>query len=267
MADLLCEVDNNASIRKSSPPPIKKHKSENLRKVRVLSPPLSDAKPARQKSTFADDGYLSETPPIEARLEQDDDSMRLILDMDEDAPPQSDSVLPSSPTAKAVERKPLVRTKPEDEDVDDPMEVVPVVGHSGIASASVNISASRPTRSLKKTVYPSPESSSPTRPAPEAVDASAWNNVTTKLNVLSSSPATETASHGKLQSQDVLEDDGSLRIFWMDYTEVNGSLCLFGKIKNRTNGKYASCFVKVDNILRKLYFLPREYRHRKCFIR
>jgi hypothetical protein len=34
-------------------------------------------------------------------------------------------------------------------------------------------------------------------------------------------------------AQDVVEDDGSLRIFWLDYTEVNGSLCLFGKVKNK----------------------------------
>ncbi len=89
----------------------------------------------------------------------------------------------------------------------------------------------------------------------------AVENVTEKLNILSSPPA-ETASAGKLDSKDALEDDGTLRFFWTDYTEVNGSLCLFGKVKNRSNGSYVSCFVKVDNILRKLYFLPREYRQR-----
>ena len=43
--------------------------------------------------------------------------------------------------------------------------------------------------------------------------------------------------------------------------EINGSLCLFGKVKDKSTGKYVSCFVKIDNILRKLFFLPREYRH------
>jgi DNA polymerase alpha subunit A len=64
-----------------------------------------------------------------------------------------------------------------------------------------------------------------------------------------------------MRSEDVLEEDGSLRMFWMDYTEINGSLCLFGKVKDRSTGNYVSCFTKIDNIMRKLYFLPREHRH------
>lgn len=51
-------------------------------------------------------------------------------------------------------------------------------------------------------------------------------------------------------------------MFWTDYTEVNGSLCLFGKVKNRSTGDFVSCFLKVDNILRKLFFLPRGKRYR-----
>lgn len=260
MADLLCEVDHNSAVRKDSPP-VKRMKSDAKRKVRILSPPLLNAK-HRQKPALADEGYLPETPPAETRLaEDDDDDMRLVSDVDEVGLLQNSSTLPSSPTAMAVERRGLP-SKANEDDVDDLMEVAPVLGHSGMTSASVNISASRPSRSLKKAAYPSPESSSPPRPAPEAIDASAWNDVTTKLNVLSS-PATETVAHGKLRPQDVLEEDGGLRMFWLDYTEVNGSLCLFGKIKNKNSGKYVSCFVKVDNILRKLYFLPRERRHRQ----
>ena len=85
--------------------------------------------------------------------------------------------------------------------------------------------------------------------------------MTSKLNVLNS-PASETVTIGKLASQDALEEDGSLRFFWFDYTEINGSLLLFGKVKNKKNDTYVSCFVKVDGILRKLFFLPREARHR-----
>jgi DNA polymerase alpha subunit A len=51
-------------------------------------------------------------------------------------------------------------------------------------------------------------------------------------------------------------------MFWTDYSEVNGSLCLFGKVQDKKTGSFVSCFVKVDNILRKLFFLPREYRQR-----
>ena len=51
-------------------------------------------------------------------------------------------------------------------------------------------------------------------------------------------------------------------MFWLDYLEVNGCLCLFGKVKSKSTGQYVSAFVKIDNILRKLYFLPREFRFR-----
>jgi DNA polymerase alpha subunit A len=132
-----------------------------------------------------------------------------------------------------------------------------------IITASVNLNGTRPVPKIKKVeAYPSPVSSSPTRPPAHDVDASAWNDVTDKLNVVNSSQASETMSFGKLDYNDAIEEDGSLRMFWTDYTEINGSLCLFGKVQNKKTGGFVSCFVKVDNILRKLFFLPRQY-HQK----
>ena len=64
-----------------------------------------------------------------------------------------------------------------------------------------------------------------------------------------------------MRVESAVEEDGSLHMFWTDYTEINGSLCLFGKVRDKTTGGYASCFVKIDNVFRELYFLPREYRH------
>lgn len=213
----------------------------------------------RANANVADDGYLPDTPPVEADMYDDGP----IHSMDEDGVPMSDQHLPSSPIVKAVERKSQLVVKREQADEeDDLMEISQAVGHAGRAGASVNMSGSRPAPKPKAAAYPSPESSSPTSPPVESVDASVWNDVTTKLNVLTSSPPTAT-SFGKLNPQDALEEDGSLRMFWLDYTEVNGSLCLFGKVKDRSTGAFVSCFVKVDNILRKLFFLPREYRQRK----
>lgn len=168
-----------------------------------------------------------------------------------------DDPQPSSPVAKAVERKSNVNVKVE-EDEDDMMEVAQA---DGIVTESVNMSGTRPVTKIKAEAYPSPASSSPTR-APQHVDASSWTDVTDKLNVMNSSQASETMSFGKLDHNEAIEEDGSLRMFWTDYTEVNGSLCLFGKVQNKTNGSFVSCFVKVDNILRKLFFLPRQYRQR-----
>jgi DNA polymerase alpha subunit A len=181
--------------------------------------------------------------------------------MDDDDIPMSDPHLPSSPITKAVQRKNISLVKTKQEDDEEFLEVAQAIGHSDIPAVSVNKSGSRPAPKLKKPEYPTPGSSSPAKEL-DAIDPSSWNDVTTRLSILSS-PASQTSNFGKLQAQDALEDDGSLRMFWLDYVEANGSLCLFGKVKNKASGGYSSCFVKVDNILRKLYFLPREYRQRK----
>ena len=253
MADLLGEVDTNIPSRL----PLKIIKTD-ARKVRLLSPPMENrsSRPSKLK-TETELGKLVITPPAELVY---DDRNDMTEDFGEDDM-VLDNPLQSSPIQKAVERKGHNSTKVEDED--DEMDVAQPIGDKNANTASVNISGSRPPPKLPKpdpSSYPTPESSSPTRPVDDGLDPSTWNDINLKLNVLSS-PATLTANPGKLRSQDAIEDDGSLRFFWTDYTEVNGSLCLFGKVKDRSSGGlYVSAFVKVDNILRKLFFLPRVYK-------
>jgi DNA polymerase alpha subunit A len=255
MADMLVEVDRNLP-RRAVPRVVK---TEARRKIRVLSPPVSsENRPSASKKKRMNDSdtYMPDTPPAEDAFGNDDGYMPT---MDDDIP-MSDPPIQSSPVAKAVERKaqPTVKVEEEEEDL---MEVAQPIGHAGVKSASINIAGSRPVPKIKKTDYPTPASSSPAGPSTSAVDASSWNEVTNQLNV-TSSPAPTTTNVGKLKPEQALEEDGSLRMFWIDYVEIHGSLCLFGKVKDKTTGNYASCFVKVDNILRKLYFLPREYRQK-----
>ena len=255
MADLLGEVDTNIPSRL----PVKAIKTEARRKVRVLSPPMEyrSSRPLKM-NTGTEGGQLFPTPPAESAYDDGDHDIGVFGEDDM----VMDDPLPSSPTQKAVERKGYVPTKVE-ENEDDEMEVAQANGDQNANVASVNISGSRPPTKLSKkdpSSYPTPESSSPTRPINDDVDPSIWNDVNLKLNVLSN-PANLTTNPGKLRMQDAIEDDGSLRFFWTDYTEVNGSLCLFGKVKDRSlGGLYVSAFVKVDNILRKLFFLPRVYK-------
>ena len=259
MADIFKDLDTNIPSRL----PTKTVKTASRRKVRVLSPPIPQEKePQLPRANHNDPGvHLLNTPPMETTDGQDD---ALPLAFDEDDIPMSDP-LPSSPTTKLAERRGQQIIKVEDEDGDDMMEVAQVAGDHNVRTASVNISGSRPAPKIVKIQpYPSPESSSPTRPPADVVDPSTWNDVTSKLNVLSSQ-GVESASYGKIDVQSVSEADGSVRVFWTDFTEVNGSLCLFGKVKIKDKGGYASAFVKVDNILRKLFFLPRTHRHREYF--
>lgn len=196
-----------------------------------------------------------------AGIDNDDDGPLPQVDDDDDIP-MSDT-MPSSPISKAVERRASVPVKKEefdDDDDNDLMQVAEATGHHENKSNSVNMTGSRPAPKIKQEHYPTPASSSPIKPTPETVNPS-WNDVRDKLNVLNS-PGQEMKAFGKLQAQDAVEEDGSLRMFWIDFTEINGSLCLFGKVKNKRTGAFVSAFVKVDNILRKLYFLPRERRHK-----
>ncbi|PWY84647.1 DNA polymerase alpha, catalytic subunit [Aspergillus sclerotioniger CBS 115572] len=260
MADLLGEVDTNVVPHRV--PTRNIIKSETRRKVRILSPPLADR--TRREKPIRKDENSDPISPVRDQTESaldDDDGPLPDMDDDDDFP--MGDPMPSSPISKAVERKSVtvpVKVEEPDDDDNDIMEVAEVTGQNEAKATTINMAGSRPPPKLKQEDRPALASSSPTKPLPE-VDAS-WNDVRSKLNVLSSPASSEMRGFGKLRAQDVIEEDGSLRMFWLDFTEVNGSLCLFGKVKNKQNGSYASAFVKVDNILRKLYFLPREYRHK-----
>lgn len=254
MADLLGDVDVNIQPQA----PFQTIKSTSRRKTRVLSPPVSQEKKmsAPKQNDHNPVVKMLSTPPLEANYDDDDGFMG---NVDDDIFPSNDPI-PSSPTANAAERKGHGVIKVEEDD-DDLMEVAQAIGGKDSKAASVNMSGSRPaSKVVKEPAYPSPASSSPPHPPAAEVDASAWNDVTSKLNVVSSQD-TQFTSFGKLNMEDAIEKDGSLMMFWTDYTEVNGSLCLFGKVKNQKSGSFVSAFIKIDNILRKLYFLPRTLRH------
>ncbi|KAK2594219.1 DNA-directed DNA polymerase alpha catalytic subunit pol1 [Conoideocrella luteorostrata] len=252
LADLLGEVDNN--IPAPVPRPSKVERSGDRRKSRALSPAAESIQkrqkridtrlPSPPAGHFAsDDGFI---PPA-------DDDLQGTPEVPMSDPP------PSSPAARKAERKAQIKQDPEDDEDSDMMEVA----HTGaVNSPSVNMAGSRPVKKLlKQDPYPSPASSSPLKQvAQNSVDSASWSNVTEKLNVVNQ--PTETRGIGKIDHNDAIEADGSLHFFWTDYTEINGSLCLFGKVLNKKTNVYVSCFIKVDNILRKLFFLPRPQRVR-----
>lgn len=261
MADLLGEVDTN--VVSNRPPTRNIVKSEARRKVRVLSPPTLQ-KQHRENLGVGDENHVPSSPPKhQPAFNSDDDIDDGPLPAVEDDDISMGDPMPSSPISKAVERKivvPVKKEEPDEEDI-DMMDIAEATVSASTKTANINMTGSRPPPKIKKEEPTTPANSSPTKPMAELLDAS-WNDVRDKLNVLSS-PAPEMRSFGKLRAQDVVEEDGSLRFFWMDYTEINGSLCLFGKVKNKQNDSYTSAFVKIDNILRKLYFLPRDQRFKQ----
>ena len=159
MADLLGEVDANILPARSYAK--KAIKSDNRRKVRVLSPPLTETrkKPARYELPVTE---LVDTPPTQAEYSDDDGMV-----VGDDDGPMSDP-LPSSPIQKAVERKAKVQIKEEEED-EDIMDVAPAVAEEGVKTTNVNMKGSRPPPKVKQ--LPSPQSSSPQQPANLEVEA------------------------------------------------------------------------------------------------
>ncbi|KAL2146027.1 hypothetical protein VTI28DRAFT_5366 [Corynascus sepedonium] len=257
LEDLLNKVDANV------PAPIpripkKRDRSAERRKTRPLSPAREVRQPAPKKTKMID-GSASSPMASDVAMIEDDFAPPV---EDEPAAPvdviMSDPA-PSSPAAKVAERRTQIKDDTDEFDDDDVDDDMMEVAHTGaIAAASVNLSGSRQIKNITKP-DPAPASSSLARVPESAVDASSWNGINEKLNVISSSQP-ESRSLGKIDYKDAIEEDGSLNMYWTDYTEVNGSLCLFGKVLNKKTGRYVSCFVKVDNILRKLYFLPRKHR-------
>lgn len=262
LASLLGEVDQNipaAAPRHSK----KRDRSMERRRARIPSSAPEPRRPAVKRARLSD--VALPTQETDIAFIANDDGAFILMDEDEALPPPlpandvpGSDPAPSSPTVKVVERMSKLKAEAEDDEDDDMMEVA----YAGaINAASVNMSASRvPQKLVKAEAYLTPANSSPPKNDPEpAIDSSAWNEINSKLNVVSSSP-TEAKGLNKIDYKDAIEEDGSLNMFWTDYTEVNGSLCLFGKVLNKKTRSYVSCFVKVDNILRKLYFLPRQHR-------
>lgn len=54
-----------------------------------------------------------------------------------------------------------------------------------------------------------------------------------------------------------LEEDGTLRFFWLDYQEENGVVFLIGKVLDKSTGRYVSASVSIQGIQRNLFVLPR----------
>lgn len=92
-------------------------------------------------------------------------------------------------------------------------------------------------------------------------EAPSWLNVHAALTVTSDDTlGTSSPSTVKTSNISALEDDDSLRFFWLDYLEQDGKVFFIGKLKDKASGSWVSCCVTVENLERNLFVLPREKR-------
>lgn len=90
-----------------------------------------------------------------------------------------------------------------------------------------------------------------------------WLSVYDSLQVKSEDslgPQAGSSSKASSYNASVLEEDGSLRFFWLDYLEHDGRVYFIGKTLDKISKTWLSCCVTVENLQRNLFVLPRERR-------
>lgn len=100
-------------------------------------------------------------------------------------------------------------------------------------------------------------------PQPSAASKNVPSNEVSEWWASKNSPAVSTEAEEREtmgeQVEDVVSENGVLRMFWLDIVEIRdrkGKLYLIGKIKDGQNG-YKSCCVTINNLNRYLYVVPK----------
>ncbi|OLL26607.1 DNA polymerase alpha catalytic subunit [Neolecta irregularis DAH-3] len=248
MADLLGNVDDYSTSVPKRTKSLKRRiddKSHLFPRKRASSPPMRNLsilnRPTGSRTPGETKQEIHSSPPSVSNADMDY-SDGGIMDLDTD--------IPDPPT-------PLLGNSTQHIEEEEEFESKPLTGGT-ISAKTVNITSTRLGR-LKHLTIPgkTPLHDGESSPIHDTFNSREWAQVNNSLNI---SETPSTLSFGKIQSHEALEQDGSIRFFWIDYVEVNGVLGLFGKVK--TLRGYVSAFCKVEGILRNLYFLPRETRFR-----
>jgi DNA polymerase alpha subunit A len=177
---------------------------------------------------------------------------------------------------------PIIKPEPQDDD-DDEIQIRPT---RPAASASIKPNGSAVPRqrkvvnstSVKHVVKPEPVSADlkaekakptvsrgPANGKPVSAGSEHWSAVQESLLPTKSSDIAEVKAYvGSVKAENVLEQDGSLRIFWLDHMEQDGAIHLVGKTLDRATGKYVSTCVTVNGIQRNLFVKPRAKRFCEC---
>ncbi|KAK9474042.1 putative DNA polymerase alpha catalytic subunit [Dipodascopsis tothii] len=235
------ELETTAAVQAKAPKPTKAKglfadvglapKNTNVAAARRAPPPVANMPSSPSK--YQENEYYAFKPAVKTE--------------------PAEVQLPSSPTL-AAKRVRVPTLNPSDfEDDDDDLEMEIVGAASGVlAEPAVNMSAARP--EIKR----EPSAQLKSDPGYSSLDEARPRIVPP---VLMSSPSAS-MSLRKISGAEVAGPDGSIRMFWTDFCEVNGNIVLFGKAKLRGTSNYVSCMVQVQGVCRKLFFLPRKTRVR-----
>lgn len=95
------------------------------------------------------------------------------------------------------------------------------------------------------------------KPSVQNEEPPSWLAVHAALTTAPEETTGGSISNLPLSKVQALEEDGTLRFFWLDYQEDNGVVSLVGKVLDKLTGRYVSACVAIHGIQRNLFVLPR----------
>lgn len=159
--------------------------------------------------------------------------------------------------------------KPEPVD-DDEMTIKPAARRSGPATTAARrrMVNSTAVKNVKKEPETEPETElepvkKPVFGRKPAPDRAHWQTIQAALVPDQSDLDAVRVPQSSTKPENVLEDDGSLNIYWLDFQEQDGVVHLIGKVLDRQSGRYVSACVSVQGIQRNLFVKPRAKRFGK----
>ncbi|RUS21275.1 DNA polymerase family B-domain-containing protein [Endogone sp. FLAS-F59071] len=211
-----------------------------------MAPPKSEPAEDDTVDAFADDFGNDDTVDAFADAFDDDDIDLEAVMMEVDPP--SDAVKPE-PVPELIRLKPL---QTQARDAHKPVTVV---------NASAHVVRPKPP--------PAPQR--PTVVKPDVEGYQAWKAARAEIGGFGEGNAAATPQQGPAYGpgigaaaeMKVLEEDGSLRIWWLDAYERQGVVYMFGKVFDRVTKAYVSCCVTINGIERNLFVLPRAKKMEK----
>lgn len=68
---------------------------------------------------------------------------------------------------------------------------------------------------------------------------------------------------GIIKAENVLDEEGTLKMFWLDHMEADGVVHLVGKVLDKASGRYVSACLSINGLKRNLFVKPRATRFRQ----
>lgn len=260
MSSLLGNMDNIATKPAAKS---RKRKPEPEPVYHARDSPPSHAHPYRSRSNGSAHGYGSADPDLSSDGPYYDDAAGPSSGDEYMFSPKKKLKMEDTGMTPAIERMGKLGVESETESYDDlDMDAFMDVDDDEIdiklkPKDKMEVDKAKPLKPINANTAPSKK---------KLEDNPAWLSVYDSLAVAKEDtfgPATSTASSSRNSAPSnasVLEDDGSLRFYWLDYLEHDGKLYFIGKTQDKKTKAWVSICVTVENMERNLFVLPRERR-------